>query len=391
MLSKQGYWFLFLLFVFSSATPCILAQDRTNFLEGSAGYGKMIRNYPDFPTIENPAVITSVKFSRHFDGYKPWHRFYNFPKVGVNLTGGSLGNNSVLGHFAGLMSEFSFEKKLGNSFFWAPRLAMGVSWFSKPYNEFQNPANVVIGSAFTFLVSAEAAVGYELTSKTDLLLRFTLLHASNSHYKLPNVGMNLPAISIGARYYLSKTQEARLDTTEAIFNKKPQIHARVALGINELGSSTTPVNGPKYAVYLGSVYVAKLYSPINKVSAGIEAWYNTGVYDFIVSQDFYETKRHTQSMAVALVFGHEFLIGHFGLVTTLGLYIYNPFYKDRLKQNEIDGFKDKLKSYIPARLGFQYYLKNTMSEQNKNLFIGLYIKSNFGQADFLESSIGYMF
>ncbi|HMT30634.1 MAG TPA: acyloxyacyl hydrolase [Bacteroidia bacterium] len=367
------------------------AQNKTDYLEASFGFGKMVRNYPEFPTIEKPALIASLKFSRHYNGYKPWHRYYNNPVASLNLTGGSLGNNAVLGYFTGMMAEISFEKRINKSLFWAPRLSLGSAWFSNPYNENQNPENIVIGSSITFLASAELMLGYSVNHSTDLMAKFSILHASNSHFKLPNVGMNVPALSIGVRYKFSDSEPWKPDSVKATYNKKPQLNFRLALGVNESGSSTEPVNGPKYPVYLGSVYVARLFSPVNKVSAGIEAWYNKGVYDYIVSQDFYENDRHGKSICVALVFGHEFLMGHFGLLTTGGIYVYNPFYKERLKRNEIDGTKDKLKSIIPARLGVQYYLKNTFYNQTRNLFVGIYIKTNFGQADFLESGIGYMF
>ncbi len=366
------------------------AQTGNHFFELSGGIGKIISNHPEFPTVNHAAYIGTFKYSTHWNGYKPWHRYYHFPVVSVNLTGGNIGNDKILGSFAGIMADFSFEKKLSKSIFWAPRICIGTAYFTKPYNEFSNPENVVVGSKFTFLVSAEAALGYRVSTSTDLLFKLSLLHASNSHYKLPNVGMNLPVFSLGARYRLKGVEE-KPDSSTTSYNKKIQFHLKASLGVNEMGSSTSPVNGPKYKVYLLSAYFARLYSPVNKVSAGIEAWYSEGVYDFIVSQEFYDSHYRAKSTSVALKFGHEFLMGHFGLVTDIGLYLYNPFYKERLKRNDINGLKDHLKSYIPARLGFQYYLKNTYTEQNRNLFVGLYIKSNFGQADFLESSLGYMF
>jgi hypothetical protein len=47
--------------------------------------------------------------------------------------------------------------------------------------------------------------------------------------------------------------------------------------------------------------------------------------------------------------------------------------------------------WIPARLGFQYYAKDAFLSPKNNWFAGIYIKTNLGQADFLESGIGYQF
>jgi len=375
-------WFCF------SAVNCSFAQQGTDVIELTVGAGEVIRNHPDFPEIESPASVGSFIFSRHLNGFKPWHRYYNFPVTGFNLTGGSIGNRDVLGYFAGVMVQMSFEKKITEKWSWGPRLCLGGAWFSHPFNERKNPENVVIGTTVSFLTSADVALSYQLNPEFSVVGKLTLLHSSNSHFKLPNVGMNLPVITLGARYNFSNSKVIPTEHIQLPEFKKIRFNLRLALGMNESGSSTTPVNGPKYPIYLASLTVSKMYSPVNKVSAGVEAWYNKGVYDFIVSQEFYDNDRHKKSTAAAIVLGHEFLMGRWGLVTTGGIYFYNPFYKDRLRQNETEGLKDHLKSIIPARLGVQYHLKNTNYSVNKNIFLGIYIKSNFGQADFLETGLG---
>ena len=385
------YCFFFLL---TSYPALLLSQIPANALEVTGGVGKVIRNHPDFPEVNSPAVNASVSLSKHFKGQAPWHRYYNYPRVGLSLNGGSLGNKEVLGYYTGLMAEMTFEKRNRNNWFWGPRLSLGAAWFSDPQNEETNPENVVIGSALTFLAGAEVLAGKKLANNFDLIVKAGILHASNSHFQLPNVGLNLPLVSLGIRYHWGEKNTAdqfRPDTTRPETSKRIRLHLRMGWGFNEFGSSTVPVNGPKYPIILSTIYLSKMYSPVNKVTAGLEGWYNKGTYDFIVSQEFYESRRQAKSFCAAVVLGHEFLMGHFGLITTGGIYLYNPFYKDRLERNEIDGFKDKLKSIIPLRIGVQYYLKNTVTRYKSNLFAGIYIKTNFGQADFLETGIGYMF
>lgn len=360
-------------------------------IELNGGGGQVVRNHPDFPKGQDPAYLTSLRYFRHLDGFQPWHRYYNNPLLGVDVTVGSMGNHAVLGYYAGAMGSLSFERPWSGRLSRMIKLSLGGSWFSKPYNEFTNPENVVIGSRIAFLASAELAAGYRINQSWMLKGGVSILHASNSHYKLPNVGMNLPAFMLGLRYNYSCAKDQPADTTLIRLSGKIRWNFRVALGMNESGSSTSPVNGPKYPIYLAAAAISKMYSPVNKVSLGLEAWYNKGVYDFIVSQEFYKEDRHQKAMAVCLTLGHEFLMGKFGVVTTGGVYLYNPFYKDKLDRDEKTGIKDKLKSYIPARLGVQYHLKNTHFNDKNNLFVGVYIKSNFGQADFLESGLGMVF
>lgn len=386
-INKVILFFIFFLLII----PSSYSQKGTDAFEFTGGMGRITQNHPDFPDINTDAITLSLTYSRHFNGYKPWHRFYNFPRVGINLTQGIASNKEVLGSFTGLMSEMTFEKQLGKKWMWAPRLCFGAAWFQNPHNEESNNTNIIVGSDLTFLASADVVLGYKVNSSVTIISRFSLLHASNAHFSLPNVGMNMPLFAMGARYTFKNDKQVPLEEMYLPEFKKLRFNFRVALGINESGSSTGPVNGPKYPVYLASATVSKMFSPVNKVSAGIEGWYNRGVYDFIVSQEFYDENRHLKSSSLAIVLGHEFLFGRWGFVTTAGIYLYNPFYKDRLVENEIDGLKSKLKSYIPARIGMQYYLKNTNFNDNQNLFLGVYVKTNFGQADFFESSIGWVF
>jgi hypothetical protein len=135
-------------------------------LEVGAGGGRMIRNYPDFPEINEQALVGSLRYSQKFFGNKPWHKYYNYPVFSLYATGGSMGNDNELGYFTGLMAELSFEKhKPLKKLFWGPRLSLGSAYFTNPYNEQTNNTNVAIGSSFTFLAAAEVMIGYSLNQR----------------------------------------------------------------------------------------------------------------------------------------------------------------------------------------------------------------------------------
>ena len=110
-------------------------------MEFTLGVGKVVRNYPDFPELNAPAYNAGLNYSRHYNGYRPWHRHYNYPRMGISLNAGAMGNKAVLGYYAGVMSEMTFERRLGKFWFWAPRLSLGAAWFSQPYDEEENPEN----------------------------------------------------------------------------------------------------------------------------------------------------------------------------------------------------------------------------------------------------------
>lgn len=369
----------------------VRAQKHSDDISLMYGPGYVVPNHPDFPEDNKTSWSATLRYARKYNGYKPWHRYYRYPRTGLDITGGSMGLDAVLGHFVGAMGFMSFDKSLGKRWERSIRLSLGGSWFNRPYDEADNPGNVVVGGNFSFLASAELGLSYRVDDDWRIVTGAGVIHASNSHFRLPNVGMNMPVFFIGGRFQLPGDNIPARDTSTMSTSKTLRFNLRFGLGVNESGSSTGPVNGPKYPIYLFSATVSRMFSPVSKVSAGVEAWYNKGVYDFIVSQEFYDEHQHEKAISACVVLGHEFLMGRWGLVTTGGVYFYNPFYRDKLKREGIEGFKPVLKSYIPARLGVQYHLKNTVYHDGFNLFVGLYIKSNFGQADFLESGLGVVF
>lgn len=361
-----------------------------NSIQFNAGTGLTLSNHPDFPDVNENAKVLSLAISGRLSGQKNWHKYYHHPYFGFQFAYAELGNNAVLGYYLGLMPEMTFTIPLSDTWMLEPTMGLGLAYFSKPYDEISNPENVVIGSKFTFSPNAGLTFSRIISPVSSLQFKLLLIHCSNSHFQLPNVGLNLPVFQVGYRYRL-KVDVKPSDTIPITSDRSWRPTIRLSFGMNEQGSSTIPVNGPKYPIYLGTVYMSHKLTPINKVYAGLEYYFNTGVKDYILSQDFYDEKINKRSSVIALTFGHEFLMGHFGLTTTLGVYIYNKFYQDKRADEEKNDLKSKIKTYVPARIGVQYYLKDATSQHRNNLYYGIYIKSNFGQADFLETGIGYTF
>ena len=164
---------------------------------------------------------------------------------------------------------------------------------------------------------------------------------------------------------------------------------RLAFGLNRFGSEVGPSNGPYYQIYLASFYFDKRVSAINNVQFGIDTYYNSGYRLYLESQQPSELEANfVNSSVISIWIGNEFLIGRLGLILQVGYNLYNPFLKYFV---ELDESISSAKAYIPGRFGVQYYLKDHFHGARSNAFIGIYVKSNMGQADFLEFSLGYKF
>jgi len=353
--------------------------------------GTIIKNHPEFPEVTNSAFITGLHLSGRLNGTKPWHRNYNYAEIGLNFVYGSIGNDNVLGNVAAAIPEIIFSHELSPKWKITWSGGIGISYFNKPYDQVSNPENIVIGSHLTFCAMAAASIEYKISSNFSALLRPSLYHSSNSHTALPNVGMNLPLIGAGVKYFFNSAPAVIKSDSTVAYDKNIHFNMRLGLGLNEQGGSTGPPDGPEYPVYIASFFITKNISLVNKLQLGMEGWYNTGVHDYITSQDFYDDNEKAKSTAVVLFLGHEFLMGHFSLLTQGGIYLYNPFYRDKIKTIEDASLMMKLKTVFPARIGYQYYLYDATVKHRHNFFAGIYIKTNLGQADFLDMGIGYTF
>ncbi len=383
--------FILIALLFHLHNLCARSQSLKNpaFVELSACTGRIIKNYKTFPDRKQSSMY-ALRIGSQLNGTKPWHAYYGFPPASFQMFYGTLGNKKVLGNVTGLLYELGFEKKYTDKFYLQAVPAFGIAYFNQPYDEVSNPENTLIGSHFTFCASLQVNARYYFNPFWSASLFLSAYHCSNSHYNLPNVGINMPSYGAGIRYHI-KPVSMLFGKKDMQADKKVHASFRIGLGLNQQGASTYPVNGPRYPIYLGALYATKYFTPVNKWHVGVEGWYNTGVFDFITSQNFYDDKLHARSWAAQCVLGHEFLFGHFSMLTNGGVYLYNPFYKELLRREKIDDTKNKLKTWITARMGFQYYLRDATLFTRNNLFVGCYIKTNFGQADFLETSLGYCF
>lgn len=353
--------------------------------------GKVVANYPTFPKIDNPAFLISGYAGKSLTGNKDWHRYYNFPDLGFKLTYGGFGNTAVLGKMIALNPQLIFTQKLSKSFSISEDVGLGLSYFTTHYNEATNPENIAIGSHLTAFAMLGIKLNYAVSPKLIAAISINILHSSNSHVALPNVGLNTNTIGIGVKYLFTDKAASIVQPEKPVYSKKFHLNIQAGLGINEQGSSTVAVNGPKYPIYIASLFLSKKLSYVNKLQLGIEGYFNTGVYDFIVSQDLYGELQKKKSYAGYVFAGDEFLLNHFGINAQLGIYVYNPFYRDQHDLYYDDNFISTIKTSLVLKLGVNYYIHNPYKNDKNQFYIGTFVKTNFGQADFWENCIGWQF
>ena len=353
--------------------------------------GKILKNYPIFPK-NNFSTFYELNIAKQTDGSKEWHKYYNYSVVGCAIIFGDLGNNKVLGQNISIVPNIVFINKKLSNWHCETKIGIGVAYFNKKYNRISNSENLLIGSSFTNITNLSCGILYDISDHLSIKAAASVFHFSDGHYQLPNVGLNIFLFNFNVKYFPFSKPQIISSISKVNYKNKIHFNLRTGFGIHEFGFATKPIGGAKYPVYLSTIYLSKRFNYKNNVHLGLFVNYYTGFNDYIISKELFDGKNsHLKSMVVSVFLGHEFVIGRFGIVAQCGFNIYNPFVKQYYKLVNNDGFNAKLKIYNSNKLGFQYYIfKNTDITRN-NLYLGVYIKSNSGQADVIECSLGYSF
>ena len=351
--------------------------------------GKVLKIYPVFPKTDF-AALNEINIAIQTAGCKEWHRSFHYPQVGIALFYGYLGNNAILGHNFGIVPNLAFNNRRGKRFWLQTRFGMGFAYFTKHYNEISNPTNLVIGASVNNMTFLSLDGNFKLSSHFNLNIGAAMYHLSDGHYQLPNLGANIPTGTIGISYFTkSKPVYYKRDSLTHP-SRKVLFTVNLGYGRHEFGSATKATGGPKYNVYHGAFYLSKRWRQINNLHAGVYVTYYSDYYDFIINQETFSQQQRMKAGVITLFLGDEFMIGKFGLVMQTGGNIYSPFLKEYFKETNKKG-DELLGAYITNKIGIQYYFTNPYKTTSNKLFVGMYLKANFAEADFAEIAMGYTF
>lgn len=356
------------------------AQHFRNFaLENTVHAGYIVRNAKELPGNKMPFLLT-INPSFQADGQEDWHQEYGFPRAGVRLTLGSLGNCRELGYMVGLTPNMTLRTGR-HRYMPELNLGLGLSWFSRHYDAESNPYNYYIGSGLTAMAEASLQIEPKIGNKTYLISGIKVFHCSNSHFQVPNLGLNVISLYMG----ILLNPEKWNPVTREIIVPKQKIHwnVRSGIGVHELSRTMGPAGTPKYIIYTNDLYLSRLFGKVSNVHLGLEVNYYKSYYNYIVSNNFFGGDQRLKSTVVSVFLAHEFMIKHFSILAQGGVNLYNKFYNNYVNLYKSEKGADlMLKKLFPARLGIQYYLFDPEHCTRRNIFLGAYVKTNFSQADF---------
>lgn len=336
-----------------------------------------------------------------------WAIQLNYPKTGVSLGIIDLGNKDKLG-LAFSLIPFA-EINIFNR--WNLHLGMGASYMNILYDEIDNPFNRAITTHLNW--SFRAFMYYDIlqNEKNDWRLGLGYYHNSNGHTRLPNQGLNSFLASFSTNIDLKPDLPKTIENPKKEKTIQSYFSARLGLGENVLSE----IYNDKKSVYTAAFSMGKVINKTFKFGVGFYYRFYQHYYDYIKDEGDLVIQEYPVFMENPFgyasnygLFGTaELLFGHVGFEFSLGFNIHKPFYAIDWKLNQGFSFENlqgetvevlgelnwyyEIKRSISSRMGLKYYLINTNNAHKHNLFLGMHINGNLGQADFTDLSLGYVY
>jgi hypothetical protein len=294
-------------------------------------------------------------------GQKEWHQTFRFPRWGATFFIADFGNPDQLGWSLGsyIFGELPVFRK--NRFALMSKLGGGIGYVNKKYDLQDNPKNNSIGSHLNSLIVLGMNMNYQF-QKSEIALGIDMTHLSNGAVKLPNLGINVPYLSLGYTRYL---EELQFDHSE-----KPLSSHIAELNqwqLNLMGLVSTkqiyPTGGKNYFVGALGIFGSRKFGRKSGVDVGIDIIYNASLKDRLQDQEY----NHIDAIQLGLFAGYFIPINRLRILLGMGYYAKNTINVD----------------------GPFYHRLSTRYKLNKRWNIHFGIKSHWGKADYFEFGFFY--
>ncbi len=340
-------------------------------VEPSLYVGKIIKHTPKL--LFNPDHLTygaELNFLFQTYGKREWNELQRYPLLGVALTYHDLGDNDVFGKAYGVLPNINVlihnRDRLKVYF----QMGTGIAYLTKEFSVISNPTFNAIGSHVNTIANFEFIAGYRANENWVLSGGLSLTHYSNGGAHLPNFGLNMPSLSLGARYEPQPiSRQSYIDhqaSKEA--THKWGVTAYTALAYRE---RIIP-GGPSFPVYIGSVGALYYLNRVNRINAGVEYEYNTGVYAFGTHVYAFSSEREARwkSSRIMVYAADEFLFGNWSVTVLMGAYTGN------FAQINFPIYNKLITRYYFPPIG------------PLRMHVGLYLKSHIVVAEYIGIGVG---
>lgn len=388
---KQRFLLFYLLFfcsviAFTQSTDTVKSDKPIISFRGS--YSSMwvvpTHDYVRSENITGEAITDGRNISAEMlvqtNGNKDWHQLYNFPKYGFGIQSLWFPQTDEIGSPVAIYAMLEGPIRRWKKSYISYKFHFGFSVGWKPYDEVTNPYNYLMGGPVAIYAHIGALYHYDLGKRWGIEGSLGFSHASNGNLKQPNFGINFLDPRLALTYQLQDKQSIAKPHELAKFNPSNEISFSMAVGtkqLNVFGTDTTSQEqfGTKSFTVMSWVAVYhRIISRRSKIGAGIDFTIDPSdnAHGIVVgNKDATYPAPFNEQAKLALVLSYELSVGKLALVLQPGFYFYRTTFDPT--------------PFFYQRIGAKY-------DVYKGLTAGAALRAvNFGQADWIEFSLGYTF
>jgi hypothetical protein len=352
-------------FLWITPTWCQPVTKPAFLIGASPYYGFVIRHSDGMGRLSTSHPFgTELYWHKLTTGTQAWHHLYRYPEVGV-----AMGIVNFRQHNLGqLIYTLTYiDKPLTRN----PKSALhlkigtGFGYATQTYDKESNFQNTALSSRINYGMRGELLWVQQLQRHWQLRGGLMLTHFSNGALKMPNSGVNIPAVHLGISYIPHPPQRIPLnkDSVRSNWPKGYSAFLSAAFTIKE----TYLPGGRKFPGIVVLAYINRRISAKSALHIGLDATCNTAIRYQLSKDTTIHSNQKPDFKQGAFIIGHElFISNRLSMINQLGIYMYRPY-----KTNE---------KPVYQRNGLKYRF-------SKNMYAGVTLKTHLGTADFMEWSL----
>jgi lipid A 3-O-deacylase PagL len=340
-------------------------SDSTDVLTGvevNAFYGFLIANQPKSLYLRNDhSRFIEVNVSRSTTGKHTWEKESNLPRIGIAFLFGELGSRQYLGKMTAFYPFVHFPILKTRRSTTTFRLGAGVGWVEKPYDKETNYKNLMIGTHINAVISMRLQSEWQLHRGFYMNAGIAFTHLSNGSVRLPNLGLNIPAITTGLRYDPTRPPSR-------FSRQKPSRIRRnnLLLTTGIAWKQTYPLESTVHVVKTANLELSRSMSSVSRVAAGLIVSYDPSLSSEIANAPTYIFDKSELQVQASVYGGYEHVVGRLSIPVQLGVYFYNNY----------------MVSNVYQLIGLRYRFA-------ERWLASVQLKAHFGKADYIQYGIGY--
>jgi hypothetical protein len=361
------FCFLFILYSLHA-----VAQWSPECTDVNIQYGNILKHTVRFkPAIEKNSWAVECNLVFKPDTTKHWQHTYRLPQRGITVSARRFGNDEILGYGYGVMPFIHLPIWRTHSSEFQFRLATGVAFLPKHYDVIRNPDNNVIACTVNNISSFGLRFQTQLFKQGAFSASATFTHYSTGDARLPNLGINVPALSLGYVYYFKEHRPispGKTGAQESYLNK----HVIKRIKASTARFESFRPNGPLYIQINTEAAAGKYLSSWNKIFIAADVYYNSFAYHFIIHQELEPISNALKkSIGSSVMLEDEFVFGRVSLLVAWAYVLDQPYLR---------GGNDY------QRLGAQYRFIN---HPRRKAFCGVYLKTHWANAELVATGLGF--